>query len=106
MVGRGDLNPISMLLICRCFMDLDFLLEYQLEYDTPLDYLFAFVLTSPLRNHNWRELPKTASGERQILTGHRPEKETRGCAYETRGDSNRAEAVGSVSASGNRQWPK
>jgi hypothetical protein len=28
------------------------------------------------------ELPITASGERLISTGHRPEKETLGCAYE------------------------
>lgn len=52
------------------------------------------------------ELPITASGERQISTGHRSEKETLDRAYETRGDSNRAEAVRSVSASGNRQRPK
>ena len=54
LVGRGNLNLLGKLLIYNSYMDLDFLLEYQLEYDTALDYLFAFDLTGPLRNHDWQ----------------------------------------------------
>lgn len=54
LVSRGNLNLLGNFLIYKYLYGLDFLLEYQLEYDTPLDYLFAFDLTSPLRNHDWQ----------------------------------------------------
>jgi len=41
-------------LIYKINIDFDFWLEYQLEYCTPLDHLFAFDLTSTLRNYDWQ----------------------------------------------------
>ena len=54
LVGRGNLNPLSKQLIYKIYIDFYFWLEYQLEYSTPLDYSFAFDLTSTLRNHDWQ----------------------------------------------------
>lgn len=53
MMNRGDFNLLSKLLIYKTNIDF-FWLEYQLEYSTPLDYSFAFDLTSTLRNHDWQ----------------------------------------------------
>ncbi len=53
-VGRGNLNRFCKLLIYNVNSDFNFLLEYQLEYCTPLDQPFAFDLTSTLRNHDWQ----------------------------------------------------
>ena len=53
-VGRGNLNWPSKLLIYNINNDFNFSLEYQLEYCTPLDHPFAFHLTRTLRNHDWQ----------------------------------------------------
>jgi hypothetical protein len=54
LVGRGNLNPFGKILICKYLCRFEFFLEYQLEYGTPLDHLFAFDLTSTPRSHGWR----------------------------------------------------
>ena len=54
LVGRGNLNWLSKLLIYNINIGFCFWLEYQLEYCIPLDYLFSFDLTSTLRNHDWQ----------------------------------------------------
>jgi len=54
MMNRGDFNLLSKLLIYKTNIDFYFWLEYPLEYSTPLDYSFAFDLTSTLRNHDWQ----------------------------------------------------
>lgn len=54
LVGRGNLNWLSKLLIYNINNDFNFSLEYQLEYCTPLDHPFAFHLTRTLRNHDWQ----------------------------------------------------
>ena len=45
-VGRGNLNRLSKLLICNINVFFGFWLEYQLEYCTLFDHLFAFDLTT------------------------------------------------------------
>ena len=52
--SRGNLNPISKILIYNINIYFCFWLEYQLEYCTPLDHPFAFDFTSTLRNHDWQ----------------------------------------------------
>ena len=60
-------------------MGLNFLLEYRLEYDTPLDHLFAFDLTASLIGS---ELPIAAGGGRQKSTRSGPSASILWCVSE------------------------
>jgi len=49
LVGRGNLNPLSKVLIYGVNLDFYFWLEYQLEYCTPRDQPFAVDFAVNLR---------------------------------------------------------
>ncbi|MDY7530777.1 hypothetical protein RGV33_03640 [Pseudomonas sp. Bout1] len=51
--SRGNLNPLSKLLIYSVNIDHYFWLEYQLEYCTSVDYPFAFDLARTFWNRVW-----------------------------------------------------
>jgi hypothetical protein len=52
-------------LIYNINKDLNFLLEYQLEYGIPLDHPFAFDMTARFVTMIGSELPIAAGGDRQ-----------------------------------------
>ena len=54
MVRRGNLNPAGKILIYNIYIDLIFLLEYQLEYNTLRDHPFCSRSDSTLHNHDWQ----------------------------------------------------